>query len=151
MMFWPRLIRRFGCFGTAERDSLDWLEKPFLVTAGLGVFAWCVLRRTGPALSAALAVLVTLLFYRAGYINYQMVPFFLISYWVVSEWQQLVERSVLAALLAGYFGLLAFFDLVHWSDFMEDILYSNIVVFKFLLGCALLVGLAQFSASRHYN
>ena len=98
-------------------DSLDWLEKPFLVTAGLGVFAWCVLRRTGPALSAVLAVLVTLLFYRTGFINYQMVPFLLISYWVVSEWQQLVEHSVLAALLGGYFGLLAILEFAHWSLF----------------------------------
>jgi len=131
--------------------SLDWLEKPFLVTAGLGIFAWCVLRRTGPALSAALAVLATLLFYQVGFINYQMVPFFLISYWVVSEWQQLVERSVLAVLLGGYFGLLALLDLVHWSDFTVagDIVYSNIVVFKFLLGCSLLVVLAQFSTSRN--
>jgi uncharacterized membrane protein len=132
-------------------ESLDWLEKSFLVTAGLGVFAWCVFLRTGPALSAALAVLVTLLFYRVGFINYQMVLLFLIWYWVVSEWQQLEEHSVLAALLAGYFGLLALLDLIHWSDLTGDILYSNMVVFKFLLGCALLVVLAPFSASRHYN
>jgi Glycosyltransferase family 87 len=131
-------------------DSLDWLEKPFLVIAGLGVFAWCVLRRTGPALSAALAVLVTLLFYRAGYINYQMVLLFLISYWVVSEWQQLVEHFVLAALLASYFGLLALFELVHWYGLIEpgDIIYSSIVVFKFLLGCTLLVVLAQLRRPR---
>ena len=116
MMFWPQLIRRFACFGTGRSwHSLDWLEKPFLVTAGLGVFAWCVLRRTGPALSATLAILVTLLFYRSGYFNYQMVPFLLISYWVVSEWQQLREHSGLAALLGGYFGVLAIFELVHWS------------------------------------
>ena len=134
-------------------DSLDWLEKPFLVTAGLGVFAWCVLRRTGPALSAALAVLVTLLFYRVGFINYQMVLLFLISYWAVSEWQQLVEHSVLAASLAGYFGLLALFDLIHWSVnfYTGDIIYSSIVVFKFLLGCALLVVLAQVSARNRPN
>ena len=132
-------------------DSLDWLEKPFLVTAGLGMFAWCMFRRTGPALSATLAVLVTLLFYRIGYINYQMVPFLLISYWVVSEWEQLGEHSVLAALLGGYFGVLAILELVHWSLSTEDVLYSNIVIFKFLLGCALLVGLVQFSASARHK
>jgi hypothetical protein len=130
-------------------DSLDWLEKPFLVTAGLGVFAWCVLHRTGPALSAALAVLVTLLFYRVGFIHYHMVVLFLISYWAVSAWQQLVERSVLAAVLAGYFGLLALLDLIHWSVNFDTggIIYSSIVVFKFLLGCALLVVLARVSAT----
>src|SRR5262249_45798133 len=67
---------------------LDWLEKPLLVTAGVGVFAWFVLWRTELTLSAALAVSVTLLFYRVGYINYYMVPFFLILHWVVSQWEQ---------------------------------------------------------------
>jgi Glycosyltransferase family 87 len=128
-------------------NSLDWLEKPFLVTAGLGMFAWCMFRRTGPALSATLAVLATLLFYRTGYINYQMVPFLLISYWMVSEWERLGEYSALAALLGGYFGVLAILELVHWTLSTEDILYNDIVIFKFLLGCALLIGLVQFSAS----
>jgi len=129
-------------------DTLDWLEKPFLVTAGFGVFAWCMFRRTGPALSAALAVLVTLLFYRTGFINYQMVPFLLISYWAVCEWQQLEEHYILATLVGGYFAVLAIFELWHWYDFPGDVLYNNIIMFKFLSGCALLVGLVQFSATR---
>src|SRR5262249_20712545 len=103
--------------------------------------------RTGPAFSAGLAVLVTLLFYRIGFNNYQMVFLFLISYWVVSEWQQLVEHSVLVTSLAGYFGLLALVDLVYWAGFTGDIF----VIVKFLLGCALVVVLVQFSASRHCN
>ena len=121
---------------------LDWLEKPLLVTAGVGVFAWFVLWRTELTLSAALAVSVTLLFYRVGYINYYMVPFFLILHWVVSQWEQSETHSVLAALLAGCFALLAFADLIHWT---MGQFYSSIIVFKFLLGLGLLVGLAQFS------
>jgi hypothetical protein len=142
---------------TYSPASLSWLEKPFLVTAGLGVFAWCVLRRIGPALSATLAILVTLLLYRSGYFNYYMVPFLLISYWVVSEWQQLREHSAMAALLGGYFGLLAIFELLHWSAIPiitytdGDILYSAIVMLKFLLSCALLVRLLQFSALHRSN
>jgi hypothetical protein len=126
----------------ASTKPLDWLEKPLLVTGGLGVFAWCVLRRTGPTLSAALAVSITLLFYRLGYINYYMVPFFLILYWVVSHWEQSEAHPVLSALLAGCFALLAFADLVHWT---MGQFYSSVIVFKFLLGLGLLVGLAQFS------
>jgi hypothetical protein len=133
---------------------LDWLEKPLLVTAGLAVFVWCALRRTGPALSATLAILVILLFFRTGTFNYQMVPFLLISYWVVSEWEQLRENSALAALLGGYFGVLAIFELFAWSAIPKvtyrdgDMLYSAIVVLKFILNCALLVYLLQFSARR---
>ena len=92
-------------------NSLDWMEKPFLLTAGLGVFAWCMLRRTEPALSARIAVLVTLLFYRVGFINYHMVLFFLISYWAVSERKTLEGHTVRMGLLASYFGLLALLDL----------------------------------------
>jgi hypothetical protein len=125
--------------------GLDWLEKPLLVIAGLGIFAWCMRRRTEPAVSAALAVLVTLLFYRLGYINYQMVLFVLISYWVVAEWRQFEKYSALIALLAGYFALLAIMELVHWSD-MIDIAYTPTVMCKTLLGCGLLIVLVQFSA-----
>jgi Glycosyltransferase family 87 len=138
-------------------NYLDWLEKPFLVTAGLAVFAWCVLARTGPALSATLAILVTLLFYRSGQFNYQMVPFLLISYWVASEWEQLRDHSALAALLCGYFGVLAIFELVIWSAIPAftytygDILYSAVAMLKFLLSCTLLVRLVQFSARHRSN
>jgi hypothetical protein len=84
-----------------------------------------------------------------------MVPFLLISYWVVFEWQQLREHSAMAALLGGYFGVLAIFELVHWSAIPiftytdGDILYSAIVMLKFLLSGALLVRLAQFSKYHH--
>jgi hypothetical protein len=128
--------------------ALDWLEKALLATGGSVVFACCMVCRTGPVLSAALAVLVTLLFYRIGFINYQMVLLFLISYLLVCEGQQLLEHSVLVALLGVYFGLLALLEVVHWSEFTPafytgDFVYTGIVVFKFLLGCALLVVLAQ--------
>jgi hypothetical protein len=139
-------------FSDSANFALDWLEKPLLVTAGLGVFGWCVLRRTGPALSAALAILVTLLFYRVGYINYQMVFFVLISYWIASEWKQLADRYTLGAVLGGYFCVPAVLDFVSWSvrltEGISDITkltFSVMVLLKFLLGCGLLVGLACLS------
>src|SRR5262249_47366806 len=67
--------------------DVDWLEKPLLLTAGLGTFMWCILRQIEPALSSALAILITLLFYRIGYANYQMVFFSLILYWAASNAQ----------------------------------------------------------------
>ncbi len=138
---------------SSNLDPFVWLERPLLVTTALGMFVLCVLRQTGPALSAVLAVSVTLLFYRAGYINYQMVPYLLILYWVFSERPQL--HPVLVALLGGYFDLLAILEFAHWGfypKFTGD-LYSNIVIFKFLLGCALLVGLVQSSSrsGRQHN
>jgi hypothetical protein len=127
-------------------DSLDWLEKPLLIPAGFAVFVWCLVCRTGPALSAALAVLVTLVFYRVGFINYQMVLFLLISYWVVSEWQQLLKSTTLATSLVVYFALLSVLNLINWGGYTDNILYSSLAIFKFILGCILLLVLAQFSA-----
>jgi hypothetical protein len=128
-----------------DSPTVDWLEKPLLLTAGLAMFTWCILRQIEPALSSALAILVTLLFYRVGYANYQMMVFSLISYWAVSNWAQIKEHSVLAALLVGYFGFLAIAEFVYMSGLVGSIFYSNIafVLLKFLLGCALLVGLVQ--------
>ena len=135
-------LRLFG-----DAPNVDWLEKPLGLTAGLGVFTWCRVRQIRPALSAVLAVLVTLLFYRVGPLNYQMVLFFLISYWAVSEWEQLKKHSVLPTLLIGYFGLLAIIDISILFGFESYSDYSvAVVLFKFLTGCALVAGLIQFSA-----
>jgi hypothetical protein len=127
-----------------DLPNSQWLAEPILVIAGLGVYAWCVLRRTEPALSTALAVLVTLLFYWVWWDNYQMVFFVLILYWAVSEWERFNEHPVLAALLGGYFGLLTVADLARWNGLVGYIFYSNMVIILlwFLGGCALIVALS---------
>jgi hypothetical protein len=108
-----------------------------------------MVRQIGPALSGALAVVVTLLFYRVGFINYQMVPFLLLSYWAVSEWERLKQRSVLSALLVGYFLFLAIVDLAIVFGLEGYANYSLVVVLlKSVLCCALLGGLIQFSSHR---
>ena len=78
-----------------------------------------------------------------------MVPFFLLSYWAVSEWERLKTHSVLAALLVGYFGFLAIVDIAIVFGLEAYTTYSMVVVLlKSLLGCALLGGLIQFSVVR---
>ena len=71
--FCAEIVLRFGW--SANSPNVDWLALPCLLAAGLGVFARCAIRRTGPALSAVLAVLVTLLFFQVALIRYQMVLF----------------------------------------------------------------------------
>jgi hypothetical protein len=68
-----------------DTPSVDALALPCLTLAGLAVFAWCWIRRVGPAAGALLGVLATLLFYRVGFPQYQVVPLMLASYWVVAE------------------------------------------------------------------
>src|SRR5262249_46188436 len=111
-----------------ESLSADWLDKPLLLIAGLVTFAWCTLRQIEPALSSVLAILVTLLFYRAGYANYQMVLFSLVLYWAVANWPQFKEHSVLAALLVGYFCFLTIVNLAFWCNLVGPIFYSHVVV-----------------------
>jgi hypothetical protein len=132
-----------------DSPNVEWLEKPLLLTAGTVLLVWYMGRRPEPALAATLAILVTLLFYRVGINNYQIVLFYLISYWAVSEWEQLREHLALVILLGSYFGLLAVIDLAYWLGF-GYIYYSTMVVvlFKFVIGSMLVVALAQFSPLR---
>ena len=90
-----------------EKPNVEWLEKPLLLTAEVVLFVWCMVRRPGPALAAILAVLIFLLFYRVSRNNYQIVPFSLISYWAVSEWERLRENPAPVILAAIYFAVLA--------------------------------------------
>ena len=128
-----------------DSPNVDWLDKPLLLTTGLATFAWCSLRQIEPVLSSVLAILVTLLFYRIGYANYQMVLFCLISYWVVSNWTRFKQPSVLAALLVGYFSFLAVENLVFWWFVVQTIPHLETLasLFQFLLGCALFFSLVQ--------
>ena len=132
-----------------ESPNLDWLGNPLLFIAGLGVFLWCPLRRIEPALSSVLATLVTLLFYRVGLPNYQMLLFCLVLYWSISNWEQFNRHFVLAALLVGYFGFQVIAEITGvMSTFRAESFFSKIVVvFQFLLGCALLVGLVQMRSA----
>ena len=128
-----------------ESPNVDWLEKPLLLTAGLGMFTWCILRQIEPARSCCACNLGHIAILPGWFCQYQMVLFSLISYWAVSNWSQFKEHSVLVALLIGYFGFLAIADLAYWWDLVGSIFYSHIVVtlLQFLLGCALLVALVQ--------
>ena len=132
-----------------DSPNVEWLEKPLLLTATTVMFAWHIVRRPDPTLAATIAILVILLFYRVSFNNYQIVLFFLISYWAVSEWERLRENPALVALLAGYFGLLAMVDLAYWLGF-GYIYYSTmvIVLFKFVIGCVIVVVLAQFPSRK---
>ena len=131
--------------GIANSQWLNWqrLAEPILLIAGLGLYAWCTFRRTEPALSSALAVLVTLLFYWVGWPHYQMVFFVLILYWVVSRWGRSNGDPLLVVLLGGYFSFLVILDLVIWIGDYGLFSRTNMVIIllRFLTGCTLVVAL----------
>jgi hypothetical protein len=78
-----------------------------------------------------------------------MLLFCLVLYWSVSNWEQFNRHFVLAALLVGYFGFQVIAEITGvMSTFRAESFFSKIVVvFQFLLGCALLVGLVQMRSA----
>ena len=112
------------------------------------MFIWCTLRQVELALSATLAILVTLLLYRVGFPNYHLVFLCVVSYLVVSEWRRFKEKTVLAALLIGYFNFLAIAVFSYWMRISEYIFYSTNVIdlLQFLLGCTVLAGFIWFAS-----
>jgi hypothetical protein len=127
-----------------DPSNVGWIERPLLLAAGLGTFAWSYVRRLDLVQSSVLAVLVTLLFYRVGYPNYLMVVLSLISYWWVSNWSDLKTRSALSILVFGYFCLLSFEDLAFWWH-LQSVLhdYRFTVFCQFLAGFVVLISLAS--------
>ncbi len=128
--------------------NLDRFSLPGLAVAGVTVFAWCVFRRVAPGRGAVLAVLTTLLFYQVGFVQYQMILFFLVSSWLVFDAGAALLSGWRKASLAAYFGWLAVFDLwyasiggvIHPEDSfarVEDVVGLP----TFVLGCLLLAAL----------
>jgi hypothetical protein len=93
--------------------NLDAWSTPCMAAAGLLVFLVCLWRRAEAATSALLAVLATLLFYKVGFIQYQMILFLLMACWLGRYAAVLIRNRSLALAIGAYFGWLSLFDLVY--------------------------------------
>jgi hypothetical protein len=93
--------------------NVDAWSTPCLAIAGAAVFLVCQWRRTDPPTSALVAVLTTLLFYQVGFIQYQMILFLLMAYWLGRNGPALAQRRGLAVAIGSYFGWLTLFDLFY--------------------------------------
>ena len=119
------------------------LEKPLLLTAGSLLFAWCAFRQIEPSLSATVAILVTMLFYRVSFVNYHMVFLCLVYYWTVSQWHWFSRKIGWSTVLICYFNFLALAGIYY----IRHIPYSPLVIdlLQFVLDCAMMAGLLWFS------
>jgi hypothetical protein len=88
-----------------------------MAVVGLLVFLACRWRRSDPTTMALLAVLTTLLFYKVGFIQYQMILFLLAASWLGRYGPALARERRWAVLIAlgAYFGWLTLFDLFYCS------------------------------------
>jgi hypothetical protein len=130
--------------------DLDAWSTPCLAVAGLFVFLFCQWRRADPATSALLAVLTTLLFYKVGFLQYQMVLFLLMAYWLGLHAPVLASRRDLALAIGGYFGWLTLFGLFYCyagglmqADGPWGWVADRVGLPTFLLGSFLLVSLLR--------
>jgi hypothetical protein len=131
------------------------LEKPLILAAEAALLAWCWWRKAGPAVSALLAVLAVLLFYRSGYNNYQMMAFYLLAYLFAAAQDEFrMTRGLLLALCA-YLGALAAIDAGYpvvrrIASVDGALLYLNgSYLLRWLTGCALVA--AIMAAARAWN
>jgi hypothetical protein len=133
-----------------DHPDLDAWSTPCLAVAGLLVFLICQWRRADPATSALAAVLTTLLFYQVGFLQYQMILYLLMAYWLGRYGPILARRRGLAVAIGGYFGWLSLFDLYY--AYVGGIMQPNgpwgwvadrVGLPTFLLGGSLLVGLLR--------
>lgn len=112
-----------------EAPNLDRLAAPCLLCAGLLTFVVCRWRRKDLATSSLAALLVTLVFYRVGYPQYQIVLYGLAVYWYCRDPGILRSSPGLALALGLYLGWLALFDMIYvvigtsarWSWFVSDL------------------------------
>jgi hypothetical protein len=131
--------------GLADPSKIDAMALPVLAVAGLAVFGWCLWRRLDVPTSAAAGALVTLLFYRVGFPQYQVIVFALLALsWRYDPPRWARSRSLQASAIAYvlWVGLAISFDVaaggtvgdrLPWA-WLEDALGLP----TFVLGCWLL-------------
>jgi hypothetical protein len=128
--------------------NFDVMSAPILFVALLRAWTWSRLRKIETACSAVLAIVTTLLFYKVGFPQYQMVLFVLASYWVVARSKQSRNKVPLYVSLGCYFGWLGIFDVIECTigvDFHSMQEWAGLPTF--LLGCGLIVCIVRASTT----
>ena len=145
-MFTPQTVPSLPLRSELEAANTDFVPLFCLAITGLGIFGWCAAKRTEPALSAVLALLVTFLFYHVGYVNYEMILFLVASYWAVLEWNNIKRDVLVQGSLIAHFGVLAAIDIAIVLGFVGYANYGTFfIALKFLTGLILLAALMRFS------
>jgi hypothetical protein len=139
----------FGLGGNYD----EWAT-PILVLALLWVWDWYRVRRPDVEGAAVVAVTTTVLLYRTGYPQYQMVPFVLGSSWAVRHWGEIRGRTARVVAIACYFGWLAAFDLYYAfvdegfrNNVRWDVVRQVVGLPSFLVGCAFVVAVSRSSTA----
>jgi hypothetical protein len=104
-------LRFFGVF-----ESYDYLAPYVLFLALLAAWYWAWVSHPDIEAAAVVAAATMVLFYRAAYPQYQMVPFVLGSSWAVRHWGSIKGRPACVVAISCYFGWIGAFDLYYAFD-----------------------------------
>jgi hypothetical protein len=132
--------------------NYDDLAPVVLLLALLRAWSWARVRRPNLEALAVIVVTTTVLLYRVGYPQYQIVPFVLAASWAIGHWEHLRARTFLAVAMGCYYGWLAAFDLYYSlvAEPLTDVRWHTLTEVAglptFLLGCMLLAGMVWSSA-----
>jgi len=125
-------------------SGVDSLAPVILFVALLRTWSWYREHQIATDAATVLASFVTVLFYQVGFAQYQMVPFVLISWWLVRHHERLAHRAPLWISAALYYGWISVFDLI---DAQREIGSTRIEewagLLNFVLGCLVVLGLVR--------
>ena len=139
----------------SESPNLDGIATPVMVVALALVWGYCQRARTDPGTTTIAVLLTTLLLYRVGFVQYQMLLYVLIPFWAMENEKLVAAKGGLRLALGLYLGWIVAFDLLdvgvggivglgrEWG-WLEDVVGLPTLLLGMLLLCAIL-NAARFS------
>ncbi|MFO0891766.1 MAG: glycosyltransferase family 87 protein [Isosphaeraceae bacterium] len=97
--------------GSTWSGDIQAFAPVFLFLGLLRTWSWYREKGVTTEAASVLALFVTVLLYRVGFAQYQMVPFMLVSWWLVRHGRDIDRRTPLLISLGAYFAWLSVFDL----------------------------------------
>jgi hypothetical protein len=91
--------------------NLDALATPVLIAMLAVVFGLHLAKRFSPVHSCLTAALTIVIFYRVGFVQYQIVPFLILPIWYAKFREAIAPRRGLVLAVAAYVGWIVAFDL----------------------------------------
>jgi hypothetical protein len=127
---------------------LNWLERFLSISSIFAIFTLYMMSLIDLTLSCTLAILVTLLFSKLGYANYQIVVLCMVSYWMVVVSKNSRRLVLFAGFLICYFVYMAIKDFYAGGGMpgLPPLLPpEGMILTGFVLGCLLLAWLLWLS------
>jgi hypothetical protein len=130
-------------------DKINMEIFAFIILAGSGIslFYWFMRNSIVPIYGCAMAVLITLITYKVGFVNYSIILFCIFLYLIFFEWENIKNNKYFIILVIVYFNFQSIFDIYGWV-IGDKYIWKNILIStNFILGVTLFIylGIVSFS------